>query len=569
MKITVLHQDDDIVVVNKPAGLPTHAADPRDPYPGDALRIVQAQLGLAYLGMHQRLDADTSGVLLFSARPEANRSLSNAFESRNVSKVYVALVRGQLQRAEGVVDAPLAREREGRYRVTSPTDPRAMSARTRYRVVRTIGRDNRAASLIEVMPETGRTHQIRVHLAHLGHPVIGDVLYGREHTPAPRLFLHAHRLTLPHPITGDAVSFTAPLPEAFRSAEMAGLGALLSGSNQQFRDAIARAPETVRELVRVAVERRGPLAADPNTTLYRLVNGGGDRIPGLTIDRYGDVLVASVYDDDNRIPPLPVPQPLIDILVDVAGPHAIYVKHRPRAASRLPDAQIEQLAPPRPLYARGLRPIEIVATEEGLRYLIRPGEGLSTGLFGDMREGRARVRAWAAGLAVLNCFAYTCGFGLAAIAGGATRTLNLDLSKSVLAWGQENYRLNGFEPDSRDFVFGDVFDWLARLGRRKERFDLVVLDPPGFSRTKTRRFSAAQDYDELVALATQVTAPSGRIFACSNVAEQPWRAFRDRVLAGVQTAGRQAEVHGVYHEPAIDFPTVHEPYLKLALLQLD
>ena len=86
-----------------------------------------------------------------------------------------------------------------------------------------------------------------------------------------------------------------------------------------------------------------------------------------------------------------------------------------------------------------------------------------------MRETRARVRAWAAGKRVLNCFAYTCGFGVAATAGGATRVLNLDLSKSALEWGKANYRANGFTPDDHDFVYGDVFDWLARLARRGAR----------------------------------------------------------------------------------------------------
>ena len=187
-----------------------------------------------------------------------------------------------------------------------------------------------------------------------------------------------------------------------------------------------------------------------------------------------------------------------------------------------------------------------------------------------MREGRARVRAWAAGRRVLNTFAYTCGFGVAARAGGATRVLNLDLSKSVLEWGQANYRANGFEPDPHDFVFGDVFDWLARLAKRGDRFDLVILDPPGFSRTKGRAFSAARDYDELARMAARVTAPGGSILACCNVAELPWKSFRERVLAGVAAAGRAPEVKGVYHEPAVDFPAPRgqEPYLKMLLLRV-
>ena len=181
------------------------------------------------------------------------------------------------------------------------------------------------------------------------------------------------------------------------------------------------------------------------------------------------------------------------------------------------------LAPAQPVYGPDLG--EFVAHEEGLAYVIRPGDGLSTGLFPDMREGRARVRAWAAGRRVLNTFAYTCGFGVAATAGGATRVLNLDLSKSVLEWGQANYRANGFEPDPHDFVFGDVFDWLARLAKRGDRFDLVILDPPGFSRTKSRAFSAARDYGELAGLAARSRRPADRSWPAAMSPSCRGRAF--------------------------------------------
>ena len=130
MRIPILYQDPDLVVVDKPAGIPTHAPDPGDPYPGDALRIVQAQTGLHYLGMHQRLDADTSGVLLFAARREANRALAAAFEARAVRKVYLALVHGAPPRVEGVIDAPIVREHGERYRTTTSSDPRGLAART-------------------------------------------------------------------------------------------------------------------------------------------------------------------------------------------------------------------------------------------------------------------------------------------------------------------------------------------------------------------------------------------------------------------------------------------------------
>jgi len=563
MRIPILYQDDDLVVVDKPAGIPTHAPDPSDPYPGDALRIAKWQTGLAYLGMHQRLDAETSGVLLFSARKEANKPLAAAFEGREVHKVYLALVHGIPRRLEGLIDAPVVRAQGGTYRVTSPVDRLGQPARTRYRLLSA----NAGYSLLEVIPETGRSHQIRVHLAHLGTPVIGDSLYGPADKPAPRLCLHALRLMFPHPTTGEPVSFTAPRPVLFDRLA-AGLPELaLAASGIHVREAW-RPTEPLAELLRQAVERRTPLDSDPETTIFRLVNGAADGVRGLTVDRYGDALIASVYDDNGQSSPAPLPQPLVNLIAGACGGQSVYVKYRLRQASRISEEQLTALAPPEPLFGPSLR--EFVVREEGLAYLVRPGDKLSAGLFPDMREGRARVRAWAKDRRVLNCFAYTCGFGVAAMAGGAQRVLNLDLSKSVLEWGRANYRANGFDPDPHDFVYGDAFDWLARLARRNDRFDLVILDPPGFSRTKSGHFSASQDYGELASVAAKCTGPDGLLLACCNVAELNRRSFRESVLAGVAAAGRTAEVAGIFHEPAIDFPAVpgQEPYLKMLLLRL-
>jgi 23S rRNA (cytosine1962-C5)-methyltransferase len=210
---------------------------------------------------------------------------------------------------------------------------------------------------------------------------------------------------------------------------------------------------------------------------------------------------------------------------------------------------------------------ELVVLENGLRFLIRPGAGLSVGLFLDMRETRAWVRARAAGRTVLNLFAYTCGFGVAAAAGGAARVVNVDAARSVLAWGRANYALNGLPAAEQDFIFGDAFDWLKRLGRRGQTFDLVIVDPPSYATTRTSRFSVSRDYAALAALAAPLVSPGGWLLACANAAELPARAFVKQLRAGL--AGRPARLM-LTHEPELDFPVApgQNPYLKIATMRL-
>ncbi len=319
-----------------------------------------------------------------------------------------------------------------------------------------------------------------------------------------------------------------------------------------------------RERLTRSLARRASLAADPTTTAYRLVHGAADGVEGVTVDRYGGVLVVGLYGELATGPRAA----LLAALAELPEVQAIYCKQRPPEAACLTEAEIARLAPPAPAWGAPLAETEVLET--GLRYLIRPGAGLSVGLFLDMREMRERVRAWAAGRTVLNTFAYTCAFGVAACAGGAARVLNLDLSKSALAWGQANYQANGLTPDPYDFVYGDAFDWLARFARRGQHFDLVILDPPGFARADGRPFSAARDYARLVALAAPVVSADGLLLACCNVAALPLRAFQRQVVQGIAAAGRRGVLTGSFCEPALDFPIPAgaAPYLKLLVFRV-
>ncbi|MBI1884758.1 MAG: RluA family pseudouridine synthase [Chloroflexi bacterium] len=225
--LTVLYQDDDIIVVDKPAGLAVH---PGPGHPGGTL--VNALLALCpdlagigrslRPGIVHRLDKDTSGLLVVAKSDRAQQSLAGQLKEREVEKVYLALVHGLPDSPQGIIDAPIARH--PRHRKRMAVVPGGREAQTRYRVRETIDR----FALLEVQPVTGRTHQIRVHLSYIGHPVVADAVYGKRSPHLKRQFLHAHRLAFRLPGSDRTVEFESPLPPDLRQALEAmrgGLGA--------------------------------------------------------------------------------------------------------------------------------------------------------------------------------------------------------------------------------------------------------------------------------------------------------------------------------------------------------
>ena len=284
-------------------------------------------------------------------------------------------------------------------------------------------------------------------------------------------------------------------------------------------------------------------------------------MPGLAIDRYADVAV--IHADSPGL----LQRWLPAIRADLADFGSAYAKVHPRAASRVKLDEVRRLAPERTVWGAAVVEVEVV--EGGVRYLVRPGAGLSVGLFLDMREVRAWLRGAAGGRSVLNLFAYTCSFGVSAALGGAARVLNLDLSRGYLDWGKANYRLNGLVVEERDFVYGDALDWLGRFARRGQRFDLVIVDPPSFSSSP---FSVTRDYPRLVEAAARTVAPAGILLAATNHAGTSDDRFEAWLHNGLTLAGRHGQVVQRWHEPRPDFPHTPgrgRPYLKVRALVLD
>lgn len=286
------------------------------------------------------------------------------------------------------------------------------------------------------------------------------------------------------------------------------------------------------------------------TTVYRAAHT--TETDGLySVDRAGEVGVLSLYRELSRAEEAELAQ----VWADTLGLGTVYLKRRPQEARHAANVQRDQLSPPDPVY--GPVVAELTALEHGVPYLIRPGSDLSTGLFTDARPARRWVREHAAKLTgsgrVLNTFAYTCGFGLNAALGGAGVVKNLDLSRKVLGWGQANYALSGLPHPNTDFISGDVFDWLARLGRRAERFDLIILDPPSFARGKSGVWRSERDYAELSAQAAQVLEGGGTLLALNNHAGVSGAAFVRMLLTGapglrvVETFGAGEDYPGAGH----------------------
>jgi 23S rRNA pseudouridine1911/1915/1917 synthase len=213
MPLNIVFEDSDLLVIDKPSGLTVHPA-PGHPHH----TLINAVLShvpdlpqaddLRRPGVVHRLDKDASGLMVVAKNSRAQQRLISQFKARSVVKAYLVLVRGRVTPDDGVIEANIGRDPRHRKRMAVVADGEGREARTQYHVVRHIGE----ATLLEVKPETGRTHQIRVHLAAIGYPVVGDKVYGSRSDKLPRLFLHACRLGFRLPSTGEYREFTSELP---------------------------------------------------------------------------------------------------------------------------------------------------------------------------------------------------------------------------------------------------------------------------------------------------------------------------------------------------------------------
>ena len=541
----LIFEDEHLLVVNKPAGLNTHAPGP---YAGeglyDGLRHREPRWdGLAII---HRLDKETSGVIVFAKSPLANRSLTAQFTRREVRKKYLLLTDRAILAKEFTAKSRLVRA--GEKYLSRPLSAGGETAETRFRPLRgTVAgagpgdvESSQAGPciMVEAEPLTGRTHQIRVHAAAQGFPVLGDTLYGG--TSAGRVYLHAAEIAFMHPVSGKSLRFAAPVTFA-------------ADPRQSLRAALLE-PEV--------------------TDAFRVLHGASDGWPGWYVDRLGPSLLSQGE--------APLSERQRRELERLGRRYAARNAYHKQLIRRLGGTSVDESSPRPVLGTAG--PKQFTVRENGLRFELSFAEGYSVGLFLDQRENRRRLLTGhvAAGFPlfpatagprrpeVLNTFAYTCGFSVCAANAGC-HTTSVDLSRKYLDWGKRNFTLNELALAGHEFLSGDVFDWLKRLAKKQRLFDVILLDPPTFSRSKASGvFRAEKDYGRLVAAALPLLRRGGTLFASTNAADWPAEDFLTAVQAPLHAARRNV-VNLHYAPQPPDFPVSRaEPaYLKTVWLRAE
>ncbi|KAM3094440.1 class I SAM-dependent rRNA methyltransferase [Phormidesmis sp. 146-12] len=306
-------------------------------------------------------------------------------------------------------------------------------------------------------------------------------------------------------------------------------------SEQQLPDA-----KWLRQQVQAAWELRSPLRAR-GCTAYRWLFGEGDGLPGMTVDLYGDFAVIQTYMEGAAV--------LLDWLVDALKAihplKGILLRSRPNELRE--GDEKTQLLWGKPT------PSSLVVQEHGLLFEVDLQTGQKTGLFLDHRENRRFVEGLSDDRTVLNCFAYTGAFSLYALRGNARHVTSVDIGKGLSAAAEKNVLLNDLDAKKHTFVTADCFKLLDDYSQEKRLFDLIILDPPSFAKSKQNRYAALRGYTKLNAMALRCVSPGGLLVTASCTSQVSPEAFKEVIAAAGANSGKRIQIiHEVGH--AIDHP---------------
>ena len=313
--------------------------------------------------------------------------------------------------------------------------------------------------------------------------------------------------------------------------------------------------------IKQSIASRQRLIPDKSDTAVRLVHAESDGLPGVVVDRYGDTLVLqclSTGADRWR-------DVMVKSLVRLTGAERVFER------SDVDVRELEGLPQRTGLLYGADCPERITIQENGIKFLVNVKAGQKTGFYLDQRHNRQRVRELVSGMSVLNCFCYTGGFSLYALAGGASQVVSVDSSGDALAIGRENLILNGMPEEKGRWMEGDVFMLLRRFRDEGRKFEAIILDPPKFAPTAASAEKAARAYKDINLLAFKLLSPGGLLFTFSCSGGISAELFQKIVAGAALDAKVDARIvehlaQGPDHPVALNFP--EGAYLKGLICQI-
>lgn len=311
--------------------------------------------------------------------------------------------------------------------------------------------------------------------------------------------------------------------------------------------------------LKLAIEHRTSLFQDAKTTAFRVFNGEGDGVGGFTIDYYDEYYVISwysegIYQFKNEI---------IEALFNVVEVKGLYEKKRfaSQGTYMADEDFISGNRAPEPLLVK----------ENDMNFAVYLNDGAMVGIFLDQRDVRKTIRdTYSKGKNVLNTFSYTGAFSVAAALGGATKTTSVDLANRSKSKTIEQFSVNGIDFEAQDIIVEDVFHYFKYAVRKELKFDLVILDPPSFARSKKHTFSAGKDYPELLMQAIAITEKNGIIVASTNCSTFGMTKFKGFIDKAFKQSGQKYTIREEFSLPT-DFKTIEEfkegDYLKVVFIE--
>lgn len=469
--LSILFEDSDIVAINKPYGINSHTNDAKlgnSDYINDGLIEIYEKHLNQKLHIVHRLDQTTTGVIVFAKSQDSAKKYADFFLNREVKKTYLFLTAGRSEKNNFNINQNILHK------------GRELEAETEFLLLK----KHLKFSLWQANPHTGRNHQIRIHAKAAEIPIIGDEKYGG--ISFPFLCLHNHMIEFPN-------------------------GIIIKSAPPTYFDDMALLENQVLVKALFETDRRQRLFADADwqDQCFRLVHNKNDfKDFGFTIDQFGQMLVLSCYTEQMT----EADKKTFTLYANYMNKPILIRQMYNRGKDPLNKSQLI-------IYPKGHNtPAEQVwiAKEKNIKYEMRSNSGQSIGLFLDQRLQRNWVLNNSKNKSVLNLFSYTCGFSVAAALGGATQVTSIDTSKNVLNWGKSNFTLNDLNPESYKFFSRDSLDFLEQNIKKNIKYDLIICDPPSFSRGDKGIFKIETSLDLLIKNCLKNLNPNGELLFSTN-----------------------------------------------------